>query len=99
MNGIPRKQALDELAALKREIAEYHRWLSEYPVVCRVLENIMLRIEDPLPGTDQTRYRSIAKLREELRTISAGELFGLSPDQARRRAAERTSGVKEEGNG
>lgn len=105
MNGPPRKQVLDQLDALKREIAEYHRWLAEYPVVCRVLENIMLRIERPLPGTDQTRYRSISNLREELRVISARELFGLSPEEARRSAAEYmngradVSGVKEDGNG
>jgi hypothetical protein len=73
MNGPPRKQVLDQLDALQREIAEYHRWLAEFPGVCRVLENMMLRIERPLPGSDQTRYRSISNLRDELRSMRAAQ--------------------------
>lgn len=68
MNGPPRKQLLEQLDALTREIAEYHRFMAEFPAVCRVLENLMLRIERPLPGSEQTQYRSVSRLREELRT-------------------------------
>lgn len=71
MNGPPRKQVMEQLDALRREIAEYHRWLAEFPAVCRVLENIMLRVEQPLPGTELARYRSISNLRDELRAMRA----------------------------
>jgi hypothetical protein len=73
MNGPPRKQVLEQLDALQREIAEYHRYLAEFPAVCRVLENLSLRIEGPLPGAEQTRYRSVSNLREELRNMRAAD--------------------------
>lgn len=69
MNGPPRKQVMSEYGTLRCEIAEYHRFLAEFPAVCRVLENIMLRIEHPLLGSEQTRYRSISNLRDELRAM------------------------------
>jgi hypothetical protein len=87
MNGEPRKQVLEQLDALKREIAEYHRWLAEFPDVCRVLENLMLRIERPLPGTEQARYRSIGGLREELRAMRAHGVMVLDEAQLRERVA------------
>jgi hypothetical protein len=47
-----------------------------------VLENIMLRIEQPLPGTSQTSYRSIGKLRDELRALRDGDgVLGKESDR------------------
>lgn len=79
MNGPPRKQVMEQFEALQREIAEYHRWLAEFPDVCRVLENIMLRIDRPLPGSEQARYRSIGGLRDELRAMRARGVEGGKP--------------------
>lgn len=75
MNGPPRKQVLEQLDVLQREIAEYHRWLAEFPAVCRVLENLMLRIERPLSGSEQTHYRSVSRLRDEMRAAGLQEGF------------------------
>lgn len=72
MNGQPRKQVLEDLNTLHREIAEYHRWLAEFPAICRVLENLSLRVERPLPGVEQSSYRSISNLRDELRAMAGG---------------------------
>lgn len=58
------------LETLLREIAEYHRWLAEFPDVCLVLENLHARSSTTsLAGAAHVQYRAVNRLRDELRAM------------------------------
>jgi hypothetical protein len=67
-----RNENLRKLERINVALVDYHRWLgNEFPEVERVLENLFIEFNSrPIGGgEDVSSFRSVSRLREELRAM------------------------------
>lgn len=72
ISGSPWKREGDRrtIERIGVEFHHYHRWLGEFPAVCRVLENLHVDITTRPLVPYQDHWRDVSRLREELRAAS-----------------------------
>lgn len=65
----------DTVERMKVQFHDYHRWLGEFPAICRTLENLHVAILSRPLGPYQAEYRNVSDLREEMRKPAKAEAW------------------------